>query len=495
MLLSGPLTHRAAGLANSVISRCGHLDKHGGIPVVFVDVFQIDFPTQVEMLRESGRLGKTTVVHNLFEDLRHIQRNAPLSTKAESLQLEDYEAKVDPENASIRRYYLRDQYVAFEREDLGFVDFLHGGKRYKRVFYRESTILKVAFYDGSNVLSREEYFDLEGVRCLTYIYRESKLSEIYYLDESLRQHKFSSQNELIAYWLINFHADVLREHALISEWAFKYDALVEVRKKLNCKLIITFHSSHLGYPYRYGAAAKPELVTTLGRIDDFDALVVLTQEQKFDLLKEEPGRENIHVIPHVIEGVANPEIERDQKKIVLVSRLDPNKGILAFAKYAIDHLDDLGEGVKIEVWGRGQDEKQLRQVLDNPKNDSIMQFRGFADSPRDVYSSAGVALFPSDYEGQSLALLEAIAYGATPVAYRFKYGASSSVRDGETGFLVDPGNLKELFDSAVLLTANVSLQSEMVANSERSRSRGRDSYRLFEQWNELFVALMESDGE
>jgi len=62
----------------------------------------------------------------------------------------------------------------------------------------------------------------------------------------------------------------------------------------------------------------------------------------------------------------------------------------------------------------------------------------------DIYRRADVLISPSLYDGFGLSVLEAMASGLCIICSR-NTGASDLVSDGETGFVIDPGSVKELY--------------------------------------------------
>ena len=68
-----------------------------------------------------------------------------------------------------------------------------------------------------------------------------------------------------------------------------------------------------------------------------------------------------------------------------------------------------------------------------------MTFTGFVDdvTKHRLLAAAWVHALPSVKEGWSLAVVESAAHGTPTVAFRSAGGPTESVRDGETGLLVD----------------------------------------------------------
>ena len=64
----------------------------------------------------------------------------------------------------------------------------------------------------------------------------------------------------------------------------------------------------------------------LNNLNEIDALVVLTQKQKNDIINQFGSRDNYYVIPHSI-NVTDKVLEKEKNKVVIISRLHKEKRI------------------------------------------------------------------------------------------------------------------------------------------------------------------------
>jgi glycosyltransferase involved in cell wall biosynthesis len=96
---------------------------------------------------------------------------------------------------------------------------------------------------------------------------------------------------------------------------------------------------------------------------------------------------------------------------------------------------------------------------------------GHRDDVKDWLAAMDVFTMPSLSEGLPLSLLEAMAAGLPPVVTEVG-GMAEVVRDGETGFLVQPGNVTALADRISFLLGNPSLAAKM-GTAARDRIRDR----------------------
>ena len=147
-----------------------------------------------------------------------------------------------------------------------------------------------------------------------------------------------------------------------------------------------------------------------------DEIIVLSESAK-DYFKNTYNRETtlIH------NGIERPEKKEAEKikelyglskneYICIVSRLTAEKGV----HYLIDAYNNLKTDKKLVIAGDTSDTDEYVEMLKEKAgaNPNII-FTGFisGDVLKEIYSNAYLVTLPSDIEGMSLSLLEALAYG------------------------------------------------------------------------------------
>jgi glycosyltransferase involved in cell wall biosynthesis len=103
------------------------------------------------------------------------------------------------------------------------------------------------------------------------------------------------------------------------------------------------------------------------------------------------------------------------------------------------------------VIGRGPDEERLRRRYASP----AVRFTGFVTEEEKfrLLAEAHLVLIPSLREGWNMVVTEAASVATPCVGYRAP-GVVDSVRDGETGVLVPPGDVEALARAAIGLICN-----------------------------------------
>jgi glycosyltransferase involved in cell wall biosynthesis len=109
------------------------------------------------------------------------------------------------------------------------------------------------------------------------------------------------------------------------------------------------------------------------------------------------------------------------------------------------------------------------------------------------YAAFDVLLLPSANEGTPVSAIEALAAGRPVVATRVG-GVPDVVRDGEDGFLVEPGDLEALAERLALLAAEPERRRQM---GDRGRRRVLARYgveRLVDDVDRLYRSLLADRG-
>ena len=138
----------------------------------------------------------------------------------------------------------------------------------------------------------------------------------------------------------------------------------------------------------------------------------------------------------------HPAIDTDRESILVLSRLDPRKGIdkaiRAFAQ--LDRPD-----AELLIAGTGRLEESLRDLAADLGVSDDVRFLGFVPDEElpELYSSVDLFVLPSEYEGFGIVFMEAMAC-ETPVIGTDVGGIPTAVDEGETGYLVPKDGVTEL---------------------------------------------------
>ena len=145
----------------------------------------------------------------------------------------------------------------------------------------------------------------------------------------------------------------------------------------------------------------------------------------------------------VVRNGTDPVFPSDDQKtshpsLCVVGRLVPHKQV----EHAIDtavSLSGIHPGLTLHVVGDGWWAPQLHHYAAARRATEIVSFEGHVSEERkqQIYAESWLMLLPSLKEGWGLVVGEAGAHGTPTIAYRSAGGTRESIKDQESGILVD----------------------------------------------------------
>jgi glycosyltransferase involved in cell wall biosynthesis len=151
-------------------------------------------------------------------------------------------------------------------------------------------------------------------------------------------------------------------------------------------------------------------------------------------------------------ALPSPALDFEGNKVVgMVARLDLQKGF-EYLLRAARELCPSFPALKIVIVGEGPDRQAIESMIQQFGLQSNVFLAGQHSDMPAIYAAMDIFVLPSLNEGLPMTILEAMAASRPVIATRV--GAIPSViKDGETGLLVDPGDVNGLQDAlARLLT-------------------------------------------
>ncbi len=178
--------------------------------------------------------------------------------------------------------------------------------------------------------------------------------------------------------------------------------------------------------------------------------VIDTQSIKTKKIKEE--KHKLHILPHTFV-------------LLTISRLDARKGhdkVLESLKNIFFEQADLRKHIVYIIGGSGPEEQKIKKLIHRYELTDNVIFYGFVPEEKLplLYTIADLFIMPNivlpgqrDAEGFGLVFLEAAKYGTPSIGGKHG-GSAEAIIDGETGFLVDGNNVKEIKEKILVFYNN-----------------------------------------
>jgi len=221
-----------------------------------------------------------------------------------------------------------------------------------------------------------------------------------------------------------------------------------LRENLACSMTTVFHSTHL----RADGSRKRAYRFVLEHPATVDELVVLTQEQRQDLLAEGFPADRLHVVGHWLHPF--PEVAPDRipaaPRVVYLARYAPEKGHAGLFR-AFSEVARAIPDATLETYGVGPLKASLSAWVRDAGLSDRIRINGLIRDVGEAYRGASLAVLPSHEEGFALSGLEALAHGCPLVAFAVRYGPRDLLATGEGGVLVASGDEVALAQAIIRL--------------------------------------------
>ena len=163
-----------------------------------------------------------------------------------------------------------------------------------------------------------------------------------------------------------------------------------------------------------------------------------------------------------VRGIIRKKVSIQNSTIVFlfVGRLKKDKGVFEL----INAFTNISPKNKISLWFVGDDEEDILkniEIIESAKQFSI-EFLPFTTIPEEYMQAADVFCLPSYREGFGSTIIEAAACGIPAIGSKI-YGITDAIIDGETGILVEKGNVHDLASAMLELAENDYLRKKMGA--------------------------------
>lgn len=176
--------------------------------------------------------------------------------------------------------------------------------------------------------------------------------------------------------------------------------------------------------------------------------------------------------------------ERD-KTIVTFCRLNSQKNlpmlINAFKVFSKSHTDFV-----LKIYGDGEEKTNIQKLIEKLKLIQKVNIYPACDDVHEKVLNAGMFVLPSNYEGLSNSMLEAIAIGLPTICTDCPCGgARMIIKNGENGLLIPVGGEKELVEAMTSIAGNKQLSDKLSKNGKILREQ-LSVENISRRWESLF---------
>ncbi|MEK3888455.1 glycosyltransferase [Bacillus sp. FSL K6-3431] len=491
------------GLTTAMLRRAQLFSEYADVqPEILTFNHNTDYDQIREMLDKEKYIPKNIRLINMFASLS----GDTTSKKLIIHPIEDDRYAIDPvPNRNCFRYFengMYRMYKSFERADskLKFIDYFDENHyKIKREEYdsygHKRKEIHVDYLNSPSLPRQELYFNSSGQCYLNIWYKtvneKSEIERIHLFTKN-KVKVFYNIDDLRVHWL-DAYLDSNKNNFLVVDGRAIDTAIMKLKGNHIYRIFMT-HSTHLRPPYHVDSVIRLGNRPVLNNLNNVDALVLLTNHQKDDIVERFGVRNNYFVIPHSIENdiPINQRSNFERKKYtgVMMARYHEEKqidhAIKAYAKVVkeIPHA-------KLEIYGFGDEESNLAKLIKDLDLGENVFLMGYTNSPDVTFEESSFSMLTSKYEGFGLSLVESMTHGCPLICYDIKYGPRDMIDDGINGYLVKPNDIDSLAKKIIHMLSDQERLMEFSHNS-RIKSKEFSNEKFISNWSNLFHDIVDN---
>lgn len=172
--------------------------------------------------------------------------------------------------------------------------------------------------------------------------------------------------------------------------------------------------------------------------ENLDYLVLVSNSLKEFYSKELiKSKCKVVYIPNVIDSIPKKIAPLEEKRLISVGRLSPEKGFMDLLKmYNILHKDY--PDWRLDIIGDGVEKDMLAQYIKEHDLEDSVTLHGFRDKDYidKMLHNSSIYLLTSYTESFGIVLIEAMSHGVPCIAFNSAEGARELIQSGKNGYLI-----------------------------------------------------------
>ncbi|EOD7438360.1 glycosyltransferase family 4 protein [Enterococcus faecium] len=255
-----------------------------------------------------------------------------------------------------------------------------------------------------------------------------------------------------------------------------------ISKKMNKKVALHSHSSSFDIYYGESSLKKKKMIQEVF-FHNCDKLIVLGKSwyQFYVDIVEVPSKK-IEILPNAVKYKPGHEYNSQSNIITMFGRLGERKGTYDLLKVA-ELFQKKEVNIVFKLYGDG-DKDKVQRLLDL-RGISNVEIKGWVtkDEKAAAMSESVLNVLPSYNEGLPMAILETMAVGIPNVTTNVG-SISEVIHNGVNGYLIEPGNIEQLYRAINNFLANKSI-AEKINMSNFAKKRISNEHNI----DDYFVKL------
>ena len=247
-------------------------------------------------------------------------------------------------------------------------------------------------------------------------------------------------------YLKNSDSDIIiSTRDIFNMWLGKYG---------NCKKKIGWEHNHHHGNKKY---AK-KIVNSVKKLD----YLVLVSKDLCNFYSKRTSDCKCIYIPNSIDEIPSNKSLLNNKRLISVGRLSPEKGYLDLLK-VFNKLHSIDSEYTLDIVGDGVMMNELDSYIKDNKLEEVVTLHGFQSKEKieELLLNSSIYLMCSHTESFGIVLIEAMSFGVPCIAFDSAEGACEVIDNCKNGYLIHDRNFDAMIEKIIYLTDNKSIRDKM----------------------------------
>jgi len=196
-------------------------------------------------------------------------------------------------------------------------------------------------------------------------------------------------------------------------------------------------------------------------------IITVSESTKRELILKGLPKNNIKIVYNGINhNLFKPGTKSENPLIIYVGRVKRYKQLEDLIK-AFKIIKENGKNTELIIAGKGDHHEELEELVKklNIDSNSVRIYRNITEQEKiDILQRGWIYVTTSMKEGWGLSIIEANACGTPAIAYKIP-GLQDSIKNGQTGFLVKYGDIRELANTIERVLSDTKLREKLTHNT------------------------------
>ncbi|WLP59224.1 glycosyltransferase [Bacillus pumilus] len=455
--ITGKIKEKYGGMTKSLLLRANLFGLKNTSTHFLTFSYDQEFPEKVKGIIEKKIVDPNmTKIQNMYVDFL-IPNCQPKEQYQPTYHADNINKGLCDEDSSVR--FIRNE----KSNQIEIVDYFHPnqqldkreeynsqGQLHKVSYFSQETgkvYRELFIYENTHIYMKKEYDDLKDEA-------KNKLRDIiWYAQEGMKT--FKNEKGLRQEWLMTIQYKNDRKKLFLVDSRKQDKYVFQLKKRSSTYFSAIIHSKHYETKKTELRSDYNELFTQL-RKQKVDAVFFITEEQKTDVVKQF-GHQNIFFLtPHTLDRSPHQVQDHytaDPNKVLMMARLTKVKNVIDAIR-SFEFVVKEVPNARLEIFGSGPQEKQLKQEIKRLSLEKNVILKGFTQNPDAEFRTARMSISTSVFEGCPLSIMESIVNNCPVITYNYDYGASTLVKNNFNGFVVEQYEVKQLANKIIELLKN-----------------------------------------